>query len=398
MKIIVAVSGGPDSMALLDILMKQDFDIVVAHVNYKVRETADRDQKIVEEYCLKHDIQIEILEDNNEAKGNFQAYARNLRYDFMNELIKKYNSKEVYVAHHLDDVLETYLLQKDRGITPTFYGIQERSPFKDFVIVRPLLNKTKEELVYYCERENIPYGLDESNESNDYKRNEIRNTSLSNLCIKEKIDLKQNIDEMNSNLIERQVDTKKRLELFVKTKSIINILEFKDEESIDLLRQWFASYNIFNISNDEFTNILLFLKAEGNGEYEISDTYLLMKSYGTLDIIDKDVENYLYVFDEIEYVEKNHFRISKEGSNFEAVTLKENDFPITIRNYRNGDKIVMTYGTKNINRFFIDKKIPQYLRKTWPVVLNATGEVILVPGLGCNVTHYSNNPTLFVVK
>lgn len=398
MEIIVAVSGGPDSMALLDILMKQDFDIVVAHVNYKVRDTADRDQQIVEEYCRTYEIPIEILEDKKSSKGNFQAYARDLRYQFINELAKKHQIKEVYVAHHLDDVLETYLLQKDRGITPTYYGIQERSKILDVVIVRPLLNKTKEELIYYCQKENIPYGIDESNETNDYKRNEIRNTKLNNLCIKEKIELKQNIDSLNLKLCDRQKETETNLIKFLETKSIKDLLILKDERSIDVLRLWFTRYKIYNVSFEEFSNILLFLKAEGNGEYVISDSFILDKSYGLLEIVSKNIEGYKYVFDKLIYTDKDYFKISNEGTSFDAVTLKDSDYPITIRNYRDGDKIKMTYGTKSINRFFIDKKIPLYLRKTWPVVLNAMGEVILVPGLGCNVTHYSNNPTLFVVK
>ena len=91
-KCVVACSGGPDSMALLDQLNKQGKDIVVAHVNYKHRDTADRDEKIVKEYCKKYDIPVRVLYPVHE-KGNFQAWARDVRYAFFEEVADEFDTK-----------------------------------------------------------------------------------------------------------------------------------------------------------------------------------------------------------------------------------------------------------------------------------------------------------------
>ena len=90
--------------------------------------------------------------------------------------------------------------------------------------------------------------------------------------------------------------------------------------------------------------------------------------------------------------------MANKGKGVNGVTINKNDFPITIRTYQEGDFIKMRYGTKKINRFFIDHKISYYDRLTWPIVLNNKQEIILVPGLGCNVGHYSTKHNLFVIK
>ena len=92
-KCVVACSGGPDSMALLDQLNKQG-------------DTADRDEKIVKEYCKKYDIPVRVLYPVHE-KGNFQAWARDVRYAFFEEVADEFDTKLLYVAHQMDDVIET---------------------------------------------------------------------------------------------------------------------------------------------------------------------------------------------------------------------------------------------------------------------------------------------------
>ncbi len=133
--VIVAVSGGPDSMAMLEMLRKKDYTCVVVHVNYGVRATAIRDENIVKDYCLKHNLDLEVLHVKESVSGNFQAKAREIRYDFLKKIAKAYNIKKVYVGHHLQDLIETYIIQKERNITPQYYGIKNRVNFNDITIV-----------------------------------------------------------------------------------------------------------------------------------------------------------------------------------------------------------------------------------------------------------------------
>ena len=113
----MAVSGGPDSMFLLDKMRLEGFNLVVAHVNYKKRENSDYDEKLVKNYCQKYSLLCEVYQvkgSEYNSISNFQDQARQIRYDFFQKLADKYQTKYIVVAHHLNDHLETFLLQKKR--------------------------------------------------------------------------------------------------------------------------------------------------------------------------------------------------------------------------------------------------------------------------------------------
>ncbi|NLY63167.1 MAG: tRNA lysidine(34) synthetase TilS [Erysipelothrix sp.] len=396
-KILVAVSGGPDSMALLDMLAKEDYELLVVHVNYHVRDNSNLDEQLVKDYCHKHNIAIEVLNAPKFESGNFQAFAREVRYDFMVKIAKKHDIKHVYVAHHLDDVLETYIMQKSRNSVPTYYGINELSNYYELQIVRPLLDYRKVDLIEYCQKNNVNYVVDDSNLENEYSRNLIRNTVLDKMSEIEKDALLLEIKSENEKLLEINQVSNENYQTFTKDYSLDFIKSLPSEILTNTLRRYFLDYDIYSISNLEFENIVNFIMADGNGEYQLNETYILSKAYGILKLVIIG-EAYIYHFDEIVYGKYPSFEIATSGSPECAVTLSESDFPITIRSYQAGDKIQMIYGSKSLSRFFIDRKIPDYQRKTWPVVINADKEIVLVPGLGCNITHFSNNPTVFVVK
>ena len=396
-KILVAVSGGPDSMALLHQLLNQKFEIIVVHVNYNLRKSAMRDQKIVEDFCNKHQLILEVHEASPMQKGNFQAYARKVRYDFFEAMGLKYEVEDVYLAHHLDDHLETYLMQKMRDSTPFYYGIQAESEYGNLRLIRPLLDVSKENLIRYCEHHRIEYGIDESNFENTYERNRIRNTILKGMSKEDKLKLKQECEAANEQRVKEHAIIAAHVIAFKRSMNISDLVQYADSEIINVLRMFLLEYDLHSVSHVEYQNILNFLRAQGNGEYKLSDKLLLSKAYGKLDVVLKAYK-YAYVYHDLQFETTPYFKTMRSGKSVDAVTLSADDFPITIRNYEAGDKIKLRFGSKSVNRYFIDRKIPVYQRKVWPIVTNRNGEIILVPGLGCNVTHYSNNPTVFVVK
>ena len=101
-------------MTLLSLCVKQGISVVVSHVNYKKRDSADRDEHIVLDFCKKHGIICEVCCPTYE-EGNFQGWAREVRYAFYKQLCEKHHCDGVLLAHHQDDVLETYLMQMERG-------------------------------------------------------------------------------------------------------------------------------------------------------------------------------------------------------------------------------------------------------------------------------------------
>ncbi|MBQ1508706.1 MAG: tRNA lysidine(34) synthetase TilS, partial [Erysipelotrichaceae bacterium] len=185
---LIGVSGGPDSMALFDMCLKAGNRLVCAHVNYHRRDSADRDEAIVRDYCEKHGVPFYKL-DACLTEGNFQEEARKVRYGFFTDLIRGKDLDGVLVAHHLDDHLETYLLQKEHGGLYDHFGLTARTILMGVPVIRPLLHKEKKELVRYCEDNEISYGIDESNLTDDYRRNVLRHTFVEKMTKEEKRNL-----------------------------------------------------------------------------------------------------------------------------------------------------------------------------------------------------------------
>jgi tRNA(Ile)-lysidine synthase len=147
-KYIAAVSGGPDSMAMLDIY-KKDISLV-CHVNYQKRPSADRDTMIVKKYCDKYHLEFKLLKVTpamykkyKQASHNFQTVARLIRYNFFNACTKLTQTNNLMVAHNQDDFVETALMQTKRHSLTLHYGINTHSIYKDIKIYRPLINKRK---------------------------------------------------------------------------------------------------------------------------------------------------------------------------------------------------------------------------------------------------------------
>ena len=180
--IVVGVSGGPDSITLLDILIKLQkqikFNIVVAHINHMIRADADDDQKYVEDYCKKSNIpfyvrreKVEILAKNQKI-GTEEA-GRNLRYEFFNEVLQKTKSNKIATAHTKNDNVETVLMNIIRGSgTKGLTGIEV---IRDNKYIRPLLEINRTEIEEYCEKNNLAPRIDSTNMENIYTRNKIRN-------------------------------------------------------------------------------------------------------------------------------------------------------------------------------------------------------------------------------
>lgn len=385
-KCVVACSGGPDSMALLDQLNKQGKDIVVAHVNYKHRDTADRDENIVKDYCEKYDIPVRVCYPVHE-KGNFQAWARDVRYAFFEEVADAFDAKILYVAHQMDDVIETYLFQKNRNMICDWYGLKEKSIRHGYQIIRPLLNFTKSELQQYCNENGVSFGIDESNLTNHYTRNVIRHTQIE----------KMSRDEKEAWILKIQNENevwqikRKAIEEFFKdwNKDVDSLL---DQEDAWLYLDTFLFHSLHHHFSKKYMEELC-VQLKRNVLIEI-ENFLLERHGGKLYFMPRPKDVY-YKLDELEFKDYADFVIKNEGKTIEMFSVDASDFPLVIRRVRANDTIQMRFGNKNVHRFFVDRKISKIYRKYWLVVENNVGNVIFVPGLGCDVGHYSQNQQFY---
>lgn len=188
-KLVIGVSGGPDSMALLHILLtlqeKEQIPsctLLVAHVNHMLRKEADEETAYVEEFCRLHEIscfvkRAKVEELAQKAKMGTEEMGRNIRYQFFEEVREKEKAQKIVTAHHANDNAETVLMNILRGSgTAGLKGIEPiRKNEKNVVFVRPLLNCTKEEIYEYCKEKNLQPKIDKSNQENVYNRNKVRN-------------------------------------------------------------------------------------------------------------------------------------------------------------------------------------------------------------------------------
>ena len=181
-KIVVGVSGGPDSITLLTCLNKYkeklNYEIVVAHVNHLIRKDSTEDEQFVENVCKNMKIKcyikkVNILELSKKTKSNIEETGRIERYKFFEEVAKKENANKIAIAHNMNDNAETLLLNLIRGCGLT--GLEGIQPIEYNKYIRPLINSKREEIEEYCKKNNLNPRIDYTNKENIYKRNKIRN-------------------------------------------------------------------------------------------------------------------------------------------------------------------------------------------------------------------------------
>ena len=375
-------------MALLN-MFKDKYELICCHINYHKRKTAKRDEEIVKEYCKNNKIKFIKYDFKNTKKGNFQDLARVYRYKCFAECVNKYKLDGVLVGHHKDDLLETYLIQKKRQGTVSFYGLKKETIIFDVKIIRPLLKYTKNDLLSYCLKHNIKYGIDESNLTDSYLRNRIRHSKIEKMNDRDKDGLLKEIEYKNYVLSEQNKAVKK----FINNNTLFNYDEFM---TCPFIKQLLRTLLYDDLSDKYLNEIIKALKSNKNIELKVKEK-CLYKEYSYIEVCEK-TKPYSYKLDKLVYKTYPYFKLTKNGNSFEGVTLTKEDFPILVRNVKDGDFIEMRYGKKKVSRFFIDKKVPTSKRRVWPIVINSKGSAILVPGIGCDKYHYSTKHNLYVIK
>ena len=402
--IVTAISGGPDSMCLLDILIKvrksKKVNIVVAHVNHNVRVAESEFEKVqVENYCKDNNLIFEYMKIEKYENTNFHDYARSVRYNFFNKLVKKYNAKYLMTAHHGDDLMETVLMRIVRGSSLSGYaGFNKESKLKDYKIIRPLITKTKLEIQNYMDSNNLWYAIDKSNSKDVYTRNRYRKYILPKLKDEnENVHLKflkfsEKISEV-SNFLEKY--TNKVYDELIKDKKI-NIKSLLKEDKIvidNVLSKYLYSFYKNNIHLINDINIETIYNCMNNKKSSLSidlpGNFRFIKSYN-LGYIMSDENKTIYKYklkDSINikgYGTIKKLESSKETDN-NILYLDSNDIalPLYVRCRKIGDKMHVKNmkELKKVKNIFIDCKIPIELRDTYPIVVDSNDNILWIPGL-----------------
>lgn len=174
-KILIGVSGGPDSITLLNILYKLGYNICVAHVNHGLRENAESDELFVKNFCEERKIpcfikRVKLKEIDSDM--TLEELGRKVRYDFFYEILNQESCTKIATAHNANDNAETVIMNIIRG--SGLSGLKGIEPVRNNIIVRPLIEVTRKEIEAYCAAEGLTPCHDETNDEAIYTRNKVR--------------------------------------------------------------------------------------------------------------------------------------------------------------------------------------------------------------------------------
>lgn len=181
-KVVIGVSGGPDSITLLNVLNKfkekLNIKIYVAHINHSIRKEADEETEYVREFCKKIDVEfffkkIDVESEAKKLKIGTEEAGRNIRYAFFEEVAEKVGANKIATAHNSNDNAETVLMNIIRGTSIS--GLKGIEKMRDNKFIRPLIETTRDKIEEYCKIENLNPRYDKSNKENVYTRNKVRN-------------------------------------------------------------------------------------------------------------------------------------------------------------------------------------------------------------------------------
>ena len=238
-KLVLGVSGGPDSISMLNILndirndknLHMEFDIIVAHVNHMIREEAKEDEKFVEDFCKKiglpfYSKSIDVQKIANNNKIGTEEAGRNARYEFFDEILEKTNSNKIAIAHNKNDKVETIIMNMLRG--SGIAGLKGIEPIKNNKYIRPLIECERFEIEQYCKENNIDARIDRTNFENIYTRNKVRNVVIPYI----KQEFNPNIIQTMDRLSELVKEEDEYLENTVKNKYKELIIEEEEKQFV----------------------------------------------------------------------------------------------------------------------------------------------------------------------
>lgn len=399
-RLLLALSGGEDSVCLFHLLKDSGYKFAVAHCNFQLRGVeSDKDEHFVRQLAGKHGIQthcirFETTQEAEKLKMNIQETARFLRYQWFDELCHSEGYSHLLTAHHLDDNTETMLINLSRGTgIAGLHGI----PMKQGSIRRPLLYAQKSEITEYLQIHGHKYRLDESNLGTDYLRNKLRHKVIPQLkTIDRQIDqafsktanLIHEFEVMSRQLIREKWESlieRKNQEIFLPLSRIASLeksfLQPFLYESLRFLG--FTRSQTDKISSSDKLRIGFRLESHSHQIVRERDGFAIL----ALDTQDADsirveqapmninLKNAILHIDLIERTEVDFSQLDCLYADAQLVR-----FPLNIRAWKDGDRIIPLgmKGRKLVSDVLTDKKIPHALRKHQKVIVDSKGELIAI--------------------
>ncbi len=418
-KVVVAVSGGADSLALLYYLMerkeREDLFIVVAHVDHMFRgEESWQDLLYVRGICEQLQVPFEsaripVASYQKEHHLGAQTAARECRYRFLEEVMNKYKANALALGHHGDDQVETILMRLVRGSSMKGYaGMSLKRAFSNGVIIRPFLAVTKQEIEQYCYNKGIVPRVDPSNNKDTYTRNRFRKYVLPRL--KEENPVVHEKFQAFSKFIQEDEDYLQELAIQKMNKVIRKenetqvVLSIPDFESLPMPLQRRGIQLILNylynsklpssLSSIHIEQVLSFLKrSHPSGSLDFPEGLKVTRTYEecSFGFLEEKAAPFSYAMsvpgtvilpngDELTAEISKEIPSLNDGTVF-VVPKGIISPPLVVRSRMNGDRMHIRgmNGSKKIKAIFIEEKVPKHKREEWPIVCDAKGTILWLP-------------------
>ncbi|RDU34785.1 tRNA lysidine(34) synthetase TilS [Neobacillus piezotolerans] len=429
--ILVGVSGGPDSMALLHYLWERKnslgMELAAAHVDHMFRgDESLGDALFVKNYCEGRGIPFEMARVNvpeliSLTGKNSQEAARDARYGFFREQMEKRRYTFLALAHHGDDQMETILMRLNRGTTGRGRaGIPFMRPFQNGLIIRPFLGSSREEILDYCRRKGIEYRIDPSNQKDVYSRNRFRKTLLPFLK-KENPHAHEHFqrfsEEIESDEAYLEELAASRMVTVIKSrergKVVLDILAFLgmpmplQRRGIQLILNYLYEGKHDSLAAVHIDQVISLLnRPHPSGKLNFPGGLNVTRSYSECIIHFGRLEKMAF------RIEMDHpgkavlptgavvsieLALDAEqgaGPGCSYLPVSEVSFPLIIRTKENGDRMTLKgmEGTRKLKDIFIDNKVPVSERETWPVIMDSAGRIVWLPGLKKSALDSAGNP------
>lgn len=436
--VLVGVSGGPDSMALLHYLHSQkqnwDWRLIVVSIDHSLRgDESKADIDYVAEFCSMHEIpfvpgKVEVNQFKKEKRVGTQEAARQLRYTFFETTMKQYQADYLALGHHGDDQIETMFMRMTRSANPSLLkGIPYKRPFSDGYIVRPFLSVDKQMIEAYCIENEITPRRDPSNQDDIYTRNYFRH-HLIPLLKQQNPNLHQSIQRLSESIqaddsyLQQQARQALHEVLTAPMdRSCVRLsINLVKKYPFALQRRMFhliLSYlyhttpdGLFYAHEQQFLELIH--SEQANSKVDLPNGLQIHKAYETIvfqfDQVDQPLfSKLLSVPGQVHLpsgailrASKIHTGITSQNKHTLLISVDhlENHVPFMVRYRKPGDRMYVKGlgGSKKVKNIFIDKKVPLQERDSWPLVVDQEGHVIWIVGLSKGIIPNQTNSKQYI--
>jgi tRNA(Ile)-lysidine synthase len=419
-RIVVAVSGGPDSLALLHFLDSNKdelgVEVAAAHLDHMFRgDESFQELLFVQDYCNKRNIpfygkRMDVRAETEETIGSLQDKARQIRYGFLMGVMEEMTATKLALGHHGDDQVETILMKMTRGASgASRAGIPLKRPFGDGEIIRPFLSVTKMEIEKYCERHGLHPRRDPSNQKEDYTRNRFRKRILPFLK-QENPHVHLQFQRFSEELAEDEAYleelTREKLNKVWNNTGDYSSLHIDgflamaqplQRRGINLILNYLYKLRPSSLSSIHIYDVLGILKGKApNASLDLPKGLKVTRAYHTCYFhfeelalteapycYELQVNNRLDIQGEYQFHLYSSPPVKDRTKDKIYLDPNEISLPLYVRTRRSGDrmKVKGLEGSKKLKTLFIDHKLPAHLREEWPIVVDANNHILWVPGM-----------------